>query len=95
MKGSINIKNDDNNCFFGCHITHLNPLKIRPERITKADKNVVNDLDYDGIEFRVSKRDCCKIEQKNNIFINVLCYENNLVYPVYLSDQKFENCIDL
>ena len=95
MKGLTNIKNDDNNFFFGCHIAHLNPLKIHPERITKADKNVVNDLDYDGIEFRVSKRDYCKIEQKNNICVNVFCYENNLVYPVYLSDQKFENCIDL
>ena len=25
----------------------------------------------------------------------MFCYENNLVYPVYVSDPKFENCIDL
>ena len=25
----------------------------------------------------------------------MLCYENNLVYPVYVSDPKFANCIDL
>ena len=32
---------------------------------------------------------------KNDICINVFCYENNLVYPVYVSNQKFENCMDL
>ena len=25
----------------------------------------------------------------------MFCYENNLVYPVYVSDQKFEGCMDL
>ena len=50
------------------HIRHLNLLKINPERIKKADKNMVNDLDYEGIEFPVSKnKDFVKIEKKNNI----------------------------
>ena len=56
---------------------------------------MVNDLDYEGIEFPVSKKDFGKIEKKNNFCINVFCYENNLVYPVYVSDQKFEDCMDL
>ena len=34
MKGLINIKNSDNKCFLWCHIRHLNPPKIHPERIT-------------------------------------------------------------
>ena len=50
---------------------------------------MVNNHDYKGIDFPTSKRDYCKIEQKNNICINVLCYENNLVYPVYVSNEKF------
>ena len=37
-------------------------------RITKADKNMVNDLDYEGIEFLVSKKDYSKAEQKKIIF---------------------------
>ena len=82
MKGLINIKNNDNKCFLWCHIRHLNPLKIHPERITKADKKMINDLNYEGIEFPVSKKDYCKIEKKNNICINVFCYENDLTYPV-------------
>ena len=33
MKGTINSKNSDNNCFLWCHIRNLNP-----ERITNVDK---------------------------------------------------------
>ena len=88
MKGLINIKNNDNKCFLWCHIRHLNPLKIHPERIKNADKNIVNDLDSEGIEFPVSKKDFKKIEQKKNIRIDVFCYENGLTYPVHKSDEK-------
>ena len=42
MKGLINIKNN-NKCFLWCHIRHLNPLKIHPEKITKVDKKMIND----------------------------------------------------
>ena len=65
--------------FLWCHVRHINPVKIHPERITKEDKKLVNDLDYDGIE------------TKNNIWINVFCYENKLVFPIHVSNQKFEN----
>ena len=53
VKGLINIKNNDNKCFSWCHIRHLNPLKIHPERITKANNNMVNDLDYEVTKFPV------------------------------------------
>ena len=32
---------------------------------------------------------------QNNICINVFGYENDLVFSVYVSDQKFENSMDL
>ena len=35
---------------------------------------MVNDLDYESIEFPVSKKGYCKIEQKNNNHINAFCY---------------------
>ena len=72
MNGSINIKNNSNKCFLWCHIRHLNPLKTHPKRITKADKNMVNELDYESIEFHVSKKDYGKIEQKF-FCVNVFC----------------------
>ena len=36
-----------------------------------------------------------KIEVKNIISINVFGYENGLVYPIYVSDQKSEDSVDL
>ena len=74
MKGLINIKNNDNKCFIWCHIRHLNPLKINSERITRVDKKMINDLDYEGIKFPDLKKDYCKIERQNNISTNVFCY---------------------
>ena len=74
---------------------HLNLLKKHPERITKADKRMVNDLDYVDIKFLVSKKNYCKVEQKNSIWNNVSCYEVNLVDPVHVSDNKFKKCMDL
>ena len=82
MKGLINIKNNDNECFLWCHIRHLNLVKRHPERITKEDKNMVDDPDNGGIKFPVSKTDYCRIERQNNICIKVFCYENGLTYPV-------------
>ena len=52
-------------------------------------------LNYSGVKFPVSKKDYCKISVMNNININVFCYEDKIVYPVYLSDQCFNNCLDL
>ena len=94
MKGLINVKNNDSKCFLWCRIRHLNRIKTHPERIAKADKKMVNDLDYEDVEFPVSKKYFSKIEKKN-IFINVFCYESGLVYPVFVSDKEFKNCMDL
>ena len=56
-KGLINIKNNNLKCFLWCHIRHINPVKIHPERITREDKKLVNNLNYDGIEFPVREKD--------------------------------------
>ena len=55
---------------------------------------MVNDLDYEGIDFPVSQKDYSKIEQKNNVCVNIFCYENDLTYPADVSDKKIENCMD-
>ena len=54
-KRLINIKNNDQKCFLFYHIRHINPIKINPERITQTNKELANDLDYDGTEFPVDK----------------------------------------
>ena len=91
----INIRNNNQKCFLWCHVRHINPVKIHPERITQTNKELVNDLEYDGIGFPVQEKDFSEIETNNNICIKVFCYENKLTFTVYNSDQKFENLMDL
>ena len=43
----------------------------------------------------MEEKDFSKIKVKNNICINVFGYENGLVFPIYVSDQKFEDSMDL
>ena len=64
-------------------------------RITKKDKEVSKSLNYDGIEFPVSKKDYFEIEAMNKININVFSYEDKMISPVYLSDQSFNDVLDL
>ena len=85
----------DQKCFLWCHVKHINPVKLHPERITKVDTKLVENLDYDGVDFPVQEKDFSKIETKSNICMNVFCYENKLSFPIYISDQKFENSMDL
>ena len=78
-----------------CYFRHINPSKKYPERIKKTDKKLAEKLDYDKIEFPVQEKGFSKIEVKNNICINVFGYEDNLVFPIYVSNQKFEDSVDL
>ena len=44
-KGLINMKKkNDQKCFLWCHVRHVNPVKIHPERVTREDKKLANDL---------------------------------------------------
>ena len=43
----------------------------------------------------MQEKDFNKIEVKKNICINVFGYENKLAFPIYVSDQKFEDSVNL
>ena len=51
-KQLINIKHNHQKCFLWCHVRHINPLKEHPEIITKIDREIACNLNYDEIEFR-------------------------------------------
>ena len=72
MKGLINMKDNDNKCFLLCHIRHLNLVKRYPERITKEDKNMINDLVYEGIKFPVSEMIIAEL--KDNAIFVLMCF---------------------
>ena len=94
-KGLINMKNEDNECFRWCHIRHLNPQDVHPERIKKSDKEFINKLDYSGIKFPVTTKQYNKIEKQNEININVFGYENKQPYPIFVSKEKYDRQMNL
>ena len=94
-KGLINLKNNDNECFRWCHIRHLNPQDRNPQRIKKSDREYIDRLDYNGIEFPVTIKQYNKIEKKNEVNINVFGYEDKQPYPIYVSKEKYENHMEI
>ena len=91
MKGLINIQNSDNKCFLWCHVRHLNCEGIKSSRITKKDKEIAEGLNYSVVNVPVSKKYYDKISVMNGININVFCYEGRIIFPIYLSDQPFND----
>ena len=94
-KGLINIKNKDDECFRWCHIRHLNPQTEHPETIKKEDKKMINELNYDGIDFPLSQKHYNKVEKQNSIRINVFGYENGQPFPIHISRETFEDQMNL
>ena len=98
-KGLINIKKKIKNVFYGVMLDILTfQINIQKEfkKLTKKLlKNLIELKLSDKIEFPVQEKDFNKIEVKNNICINVFGYENRLVFPIYISDQKFKGSMDL
>ena len=94
-KGLINIKNEDDECFRWCHIRHLNPQEKNPQRINKVDKEMINELNYDGIDFPLSQKHYNKVEKQNNIRINVFGYEKGQPFPIHISKETFKDQINL
>ena len=94
-KGLINMKNKDEECFGWCHIRHLNPQTKYPERIKKEDKKMINELNYDGINFPLSQKHYNNLEKQNSIRINVFGYENGQPFPINTSKETFEDQMNL
>ena len=94
-KGLINLKNKDDECFRWCHIRYLNPQGKDPQRIKKSDKHYIKNLDYQGIKFPITIKQINKIEKKNSIRINVFGYEEKQPYPIYISNEKYEDHMEL
>ena len=82
------------NVFLWCHVRHINPTQDLPGRIKKTDRRLASNLNHDGIEFPVQEKDFSKIEVQNNGCINVFGCENELVYPIFISKQKFKDSMD-
>ena len=90
MKGLINLKNKDNECFKWCHVRFINPQNKHCDRIKKIAKT----LDHRGINFPMKARDYEIIEERFNINVNVFGYENR-VFPLYVSKKSNEQVLNV
>ena len=88
MKGLINLKNNDDECFKWCHVRFIIPQNKDPDRTKKQDKTQLK-LDYKGIKFPLKTRDYEIVEERFNINVNVYSYENR-VQPLYASKKSNE-----
>ena len=94
-KGLINMKNEDEECFRWCHIRHLNPQIKYPERFKKEDKKMINELNYDEVDFPLSQKHYNKVEKQNSIRRNVFGYEDGQPFPIHISKETFEDQMNL
>ena len=74
---------------------HLNPQEKDQYRIKKSDKEMITKLDYNNIEFPVSLKQINKIEKQNNINVNILGYDDKQVFPLYISNEKFDDHMEV
>ena len=99
-QGLINIKNTDNYCFIWSYIRYINPFNKNPNRITKKDKELFNNiyekLKYSEFPLKINKNNIKKIEDilKINICI-LLSDENNNVLPMFSSENNHKNDLNL
>ena len=98
-QGLINIKNTDNYCFIWSYIRYINPLSKNPNRITRSDKELFNNI-YEKLkyfEFPLKiKKNIEKIEDILKINICILSSdENNNIFPMFSSENNHKNDLNL
>ena len=86
-KAIINIKNKDDMCFKWSILAKLHPVDVHPERVSHY-KKFSDELNFENIENPVSLEDIHKFEKLNNISVNVFGYNNEEVYPLYITKSK-------
>ena len=47
-----------------CHLRHINSVKTHAERFTQNNKKLVNDLNYDGLNFLCEEKILATLKQK-------------------------------
>ena len=94
MKGLINLKNKDHECFMRCHVRLINSQNRNAERINKQDKKIAANLSYSDIAFPLDINDYEKVEGRFQVQVNAFGYENK-VYPLYISKKSYHQTLNL
>ena len=92
-KAIINVKNEnDNECFKWAVTSAVFPKEKNAERLSKQMREDSEKFDWSGIKFPVSLKQIDKFENNNPYTINVLGYEDAVVYPLRISKKNEQNC---
>ena len=94
-KAVINLKNEDEECFQWCVTRALNPGD-HPERVSLQLREDSKKLNWSGLKFPVKLKDITIFEKANpEISVNVFGFEEEKVYPLKISKEKRNICVDL
>ena len=83
-KAVINIHNNDDKCFVYAILAGIHLTEKHPERVSKY-LPYKHELNMKGIRYPVAIADIPKIERQNDISVNVLGFEDNEFFPLYIS----------
>ena len=93
-KAIINVKNEDQECLKWALLSCLHPAKKNPQRVNKYMQ--FKELNFTGIEFPTPLSQMPKVEQLNNLAINVFGYSKQAgIHPLYLSKDHTRDPINL
>ena len=85
-KACINIQNfSDEKCFLWCVLASLYPAQSNAQRVSKY-KDHENKLNMEGINYPVRLGEIKTFEHKNQISVNVYGEENNIIFPIFISN---------
>ena len=73
---TINMKNENDECFKWCVARAFFPTKHHPERITAALREHAKTLNWKGMKFPVEMRDVAIFERNNKVSINIIRFNN-------------------
>ena len=92
----INIKNQDNKCFMWSVLAALHPphAKAHPERVQHYHP-FTDELNFQNIEFPVRVDKIPSFEKQNCISINVFGWEEGELFPLHITNQRFDRHVNL
>ncbi|GBO29059.1 hypothetical protein AVEN_122502-1 [Araneus ventricosus] len=94
-KAVLNIQNEDQKCLVWCLIAHkLNILAHDSYRVSHYTPHE-QEIKLYGVECPVPLKKIPIVERLNNLRINVFGYEENEVFPLYVSKRVDEECVNL
>ncbi|XP_031556515.1 uncharacterized protein LOC116293254 [Actinia tenebrosa] len=96
-KAVLNIHNQHRKCFLWSVLAAKYPIHRRdqPHRVQHYMR-YEDELNMEGIEFPVKISQVGKVERQNSgLSINIFCFENNELFPLYITKDKKEFHINL